>query len=139
MYLTLHTTCLVSKLLYCQNLVHAIDFIHSIYRNKPVYFLLLHCVWVSHKTPSECFHVECRLYVFNLQSPQGRIQDFAPGGGGEIYNLYLNRAVRFYYRAKRENFFGVRPPINIIRIITFGKKHIKKVVRTTKKKRKKIL
>ena len=79
------------------------------------------------------------------------------GGGGEIQNLYLHRAERVittreaWFRFPKFFLGGVPPnkasfpppPINIIRINTLGKTHIKKVVGpvvwTTKKKRKKYL
>ena len=75
------------------------------------------------------------------------------GGGGEIQNLYLHRAERVittreaWFRFPKFFLGGVRPirasfappPINIIRINTLGKTHIKKVVGplvwTTKKKK----
>ena len=35
---------------------------------------------------------------------QGRIQDFAQGGGAWIQNIYLQRAERINHRAKQEQY-----------------------------------
>ena len=71
------------------------------------------------------------FFFIAFSGTQGRIQDFAQGGGArfKIYT-YITRSSFTTARSAvpfcAKNFGGSAPPINIIRIITLGKTHLKK-------------